>query len=98
MATLNIGLKVNRAITGATTVNTNSYAIVSYQGAGGSASGSGFQGAGGGPGIVTRYFGPGQSIPNTFSDVVAYYSTTTSVIAVSATFTLLGGVEFSNTQ
>ena len=80
-------MTVNRAITGATTVNASSYATVTYLAAtinfiGGTASIEGFSSS------VTRYFGPGQSIPASFSVVAAGQYT--------VTFNLVSGVEFSN--
>lgn len=91
MATLNIGMKVNRAITGATTVTANAVAVVSYQGGqvgGASTTMSGLQGT-----TVLRVFGPGQSIPasytGTFKDGNGQVH--------SVTFSLLGGFELINT-
>lgn len=81
-------MKVNRVISGATTVTANSYAIVNYipnvipPSAAITVSGA----------PITRYFGPGQSVPATFT--ATYYEGSTSSII---TFSILSGVEFINT-
>lgn len=84
----NTSLKVNRAITGATTVALNSYAIVTY-GPNSSAPSINISTAPNAP--ITRYFGPSQSIPATFT-TTAYDNATSSTL----TWGLLSGVEFIN--
>lgn len=100
MATLNIGMKVNRAITGATTVNANAYAMVTYLPAplsisGGSSSGT----VGVAPSPMTRYFGPGQSIPSTFdmTCIIGWATTTTITGTAIMRYSLQSGVELINT-
>lgn len=108
MATLNIGMKVNRAITGATTVNANAYAMVTYSCNADPTGGilvneqttymnSSPQGQ-----VITRYFGPAQSIPATFTTAVRYSpgGNVNSEVFTSRnkTWTLLSGVELVNTQ
>lgn len=46
--------------------------------------------------IKTRYFGPGQSVPSTFTTSVPYKASSSSVINNTITWTLQGGVEFTN--
>lgn len=98
MATLNIGMKVNRAITGATTVNANAYAMVTYNPSFGSYGGNGGSpSSAGGP--ITRYFGPGQSIPASFSTSFPTILNNGSIGAqISVTWSLQSGVELINTQ
>lgn len=99
MATLNIGMKVNRAISAATTVNANAYAMVTYipSYTAGSVINLVIEYY---PEPITRYFGPGQSIPSSFvttnphqignpgSNIVQTFNTTWS---------LASGVELINT-
>ena len=83
-------MKVNRAISGATTVAANGYAIIDYQyssGLGGSATVSGVQSL-----FITKYYGPSQSIPATVTSVVSNGAATATV-----TYALSSGVEFINT-
>jgi len=89
----NVGLKVNRAIGGATTVNANCYAIVNYQSVGyvqgyivvGFAE----------PTVITRYFGPAQAVPAIFS--VFNDPDLSNVGGVAELrFSIFGGVEFIN--
>jgi hypothetical protein len=100
MATLNIGMKVNRAITGATTVNANAYAMVNYRATSnsstnGSADGSTYQWV---P-ELTKYFGPGQSIPASFSVQIGVAIETSSNTGTSSvTYSISSGVELINTQ
>ncbi len=84
----NTSLKVNRAITGVTTVNANCYAIVTYT-PNSSAPTVNISTAPNAP--ITRYFGPAQSIPATFQ-TTAYDNSTSSIL----TWGLLSGVEFIN--
>ena len=99
MATLNIGMKVNRAITGATTVNANAYAMVTYNATAIGTGGANVNAILSVAPAVTRYFGPGQSIPSTFTSP-AYTSTNgAGAYTVSnITYTLQSGVEIINTQ
>lgn len=98
----NTTLKANRAITGATIVAANGYAIVDYALTSSSAIGNlvSFVGSGGQSAIVQRYFGPGQSIPASFTDdFIAGFLMDGSGNAVfsTGTFSLRSGVEFINT-
>lgn len=103
MATLNIGMKVNRAITGATTVNANATAIVTYsQGifpttAVGSGAFGGWNGGQQGM-IINRVFGPGQSIPASFIQGIRYKDSSAVDQTTNITWTLISGVELINTQ
>lgn len=98
MATLNIGMKVNRVISGATTVNANAMAIVTYTVSSMSGTLSGAQGLIGIP-PVTRFFGPGQSIPGSFTSGIGGASNSGYNISAygSATYALVSGVELINT-
>ena len=105
MATLNIGMKVNRAITGATTVNANAYAMVTYSAGAFPALGtppvsSAYVGIGSNQqgNVITRYFGPSQSIPASFTTQWAYFDGGPSRITSTITWSLLSGVELINTQ
>jgi Flp pilus assembly protein TadG len=80
----NTSLKVNRAISGATTVNANCYAVVTYNPNSSAVNSS----AAAGPGLCNVYFGPGQTIPSTI--------TTTVSSGTDTTFSLFRGVEFIN--
>ena len=82
----NVSVKVNRAISGATTVNASCYAIVTYRTTGTSNNSYNTQQ------IFNRYFGPAQSIPASFTTV--NYD---GGVAISVTYTLQHGVEFINT-
>jgi hypothetical protein len=103
MATLNIGLKVNRAITGATTVNANATAIVTYLsgvhnvintlGVSTRLEPAPPQGR-----VVVRVFGPGQSVPASFTGSFKYDNDTTAFATGTVTYSLLSGVELINTQ
>ena len=90
------GTKVNRVISGADTVGTGCYAQVSYVATGsapnyGSSIGTVYPL----PPIV-KTFGPGQSIPASFTQAVPY-SIGPGATSVTMTWTLSSGVEFSNT-
>lgn len=89
----NSSLKVNRAISGATTVNANCYAVVSYTVSQVVPPG-GFNYNGGGPDPFTRYFGPGQSVPSSFGSVVA--GNGNPELTVYAYYGISSGVEFIN--
>ena len=94
------GAKVNRAISGATTVNANCYAEVDYESGGnsiaGTTQGSDTPNTPQGE-ITTRTFGPAQSIPATFTTIVWHYQSGGAGVPnvpVSITWTLLSGVEW----
>lgn len=92
----NTSLKVNRAISAATTVNANCYAVITYQKTGvllGS-SGGGLEYGSLNNDVVTRYFGPSQSIPATFTTTNA--RTDAPTFFVQGTYTIMSGVEFIN--
>ncbi len=88
----NTSLKVNRAISGATTVNANCYAVVEYYS-------SGYvQNGGGGattPIIATRHFGPLQAVPLNFTIELDPDVNNAGPIA-ELRYVLLSGVEFIN--
>ena len=88
----NSTLKVNRAITGATTVASNGYAIVSYR-CTSYVINTGSVAAIWQP-LVERHFGPSQSIPASFTSGSA---TITSTNQATLTYSLESGVEFVNT-
>lgn len=103
MATLNIGLKVNRAITAATTVTANAYAMVTYTPSltVPNLSGTGIdQTYGLSPMPILRFFGPSQSIPASFTTTLPVGTDMTSgnTTSTTITWTLLSGVELINTQ
>ena len=91
----NQSIKVNRAISGATTVNANCYAIVNYQKTAVTigATVSGFEYSAGLSDITTRYFGPGQTIPASFNSSITAYSGSANLVVAYA---IMGGVEFIN--
>jgi hypothetical protein len=91
----NVSLKVNRAITGATTVAANCYAEVSYNPTSITSSGSTSGQIATSAIPITRIFGPAQSIPATFTSSV-FIATTGSSISLDVTYTLQSGVEFIN--
>lgn len=92
--------KVNRAISGATTVNANCYAMVTYIATSFTGGIASTQESSIVPPPITKYFGPGQSIPNTFTSPVyvlkgspaPYFSTS------DITYTLSSGVEMVNSN
>lgn len=100
MATLNIGMKVSRAISGATTVAANAYAMVTYIPSNTSISPSSpietsFQ-------PMTRHFGPGQPIPSSFTVIGGRRYTDvggvpTIATTMTITYSLQSGVELINT-
>jgi hypothetical protein len=110
MATLNIGMKVNRAITGATTVNANAYAMVTYQcnSTSWTSGPSGPQTSGNNIStdisseptgqIQTRYFGPAQAIPASFTVTRSVIISGPSKSSYTVTWALVSGVELVNTQ
>jgi hypothetical protein len=93
----NTTLKVNRAISGATTVNANCYAEVTYSPSayGSNPAPANTYAAALPP--ITKIYGPGQSITLTFTSVIALSwigfgpAQTTTV-----TYSLQSGVEFIN--
>lgn len=98
MATLNVAIKVNRAITGATTVNANCYAMVTYTVTSATAI-TDTNNIASGANPFVRYFGPGQAVPATFTSVYGQNRTNVGTqVPLVATYTLQGGVELINTQ
>ena len=88
----NTSLKVNRAISGATTVAANCYAVVEYYH-------SGYSVTGGGSGavtpiIATRHFGPLQAIPLNFT--IECDPDLNNAGGVPVARYVLSGVEFIN--
>jgi len=84
----NTTIKINRAISGADTVNANAYAIVDYvylSGVSTTNAGSTFP-------PFTKYFGPGQAIPATLTVKVD-----NGGAGVDVNYGLASGVEFKNT-
>lgn len=102
MATYNTGMKVNRAITGATTVTANSYAVVTYvrtnQVLSLSLSADGYFSRD--DAAITRSFGPGQSIPASFTVAGQTYIRGSGSLenSVTSTYTLQSGYEIINTN
>lgn len=97
----NTSLKVNRAISGATTVGANCYAVATYSAGGDTHSGASLSTTFGSPqgSVVNRYFGVGQAIPATFTTTIFAYipgGAGTPNSPVNVTWTLLSGVEFIN--
>lgn len=95
----NTTLKVNRTITGATTVNANCYAIITYV-----PTSTNFSVANTSNDIklsddsLTRYFGPADSIPGTFTTTgMSLKFSAGTIHSYLITWTLLSGVEFINT-
>jgi hypothetical protein len=86
----NQSIKINRAISGTTTVNANCYAIITYI----YSSSTAIAGPLVTPGSyeINKYFGPGQSIPATMSFL--YY--TDNGYNGNNIFTISSGVEFIN--
>ena len=88
-------IKVNRAISGATTVGSNCYAIVTYLPSGTGSVGSGDFAV---TSYIEKYFGPGQSIPATISVYsIRQAGTGSNQSNVSVSYSLSSGVEFINT-
>lgn len=97
----NTSLKVSRAISGATTVGVNCYAVVTYAAGGDTHSGASLSTTFGSPqgSVINRYFGDGQSIPSTFTTTIFAYlpgGAGTPNSPVNVTWSLLSGVEFVN--
>lgn len=87
----NTTTKVNRAIFGATTVNSNSYAVVDYI----CTANTSVTNNNSINGFIQRYFGPGQSVPSSFTAAIQAVSGSTT--PTTGTYTLQSGVEFINT-
>lgn len=87
----NTTMKVNRAIGGATTVNANCYAVVSYvcTSTPNNPFTSNMYSV---TASIQQYYGPGQSIPASISACTASSNTSNYF----STYTLTGGVEFVN--
>jgi len=96
----NTSLKVNRAISGATTVSANCYAVVTYSmktdyAAANYNNNAAYYGVGQGQ-ILERYFGPAQSIPATFTVNINFVDGSNAPTSGTVSYTLLSGVEFIN--
>lgn len=97
----NTSTKINRAITGATTVTASGHAIVTYAAGGDTHSGAGYNTTFGSPqgSVITRHFGSGQTVPATFTTTIFSYvpgGAGTPNSPVNVTWTLLSGVEYIN--
>lgn len=97
----NTSTKINRAISGSSTVTANGHAIVTYSAGGDAHSGAGYNGSFGSPqgSVIVRHFGPGQSIPATFTTTIFAFvpgGAGTPNSATTVTWTLLSGVEYIN--
>lgn len=100
MATLNIGMKVNRAITGATTVVANGYAQVTYSPSIAFPAFSGTQFAVIALALmpITRSFGPSQAVPASFTTTIpTIYAGSNTATNTAVTWTLISGFELINT-
>lgn len=97
MATLNIGMKVNRSISGATTVNPNAIAVVTYNLTGVPSPNLGVSIGFGVQQDVIRTYGPGQAIPSSFSAPIVFANNAGIVSTVSVTYSLVSGFELINT-
>lgn len=95
VATPTSSLKVNRAISGATTVNANCYAVVEYYNSGYLQNNAGVNVAYV-PTIHTRHFGPLQAIPLSFTIQCDPDLNNAGAVA-EVRYVLLSGVEFINT-
>ena len=92
--------KVNRQIVSGTTVNANCYAMVTYIPTGFSGGISSTSRVAITPEPITRYFGPGQNIPNNFTSPVYLLNSATPPYFDTAqvTYTVLSGVEMINSN
>lgn len=89
----NVTMKVNRAISGATTVGAGCYAVVTYRVTAFQAISIGSVAAGL-QSFITNYYGPGQTIPANYNGQISVkYDAGT----LTADYTLVSGVEFINT-
>ena len=93
MSTFNIGLRVNRAISGGDTVGANCYAMVTYApynyGISSYVSGHGV------PNPTTMHFGPGQSIPASYT-YTATADTNSGAVTYPIAMIITSGVELIN--
>jgi hypothetical protein len=98
MATLNVGMKINRAITGATTVNANCYAMVTYY-LSAIPTNTSLANLDYALPPITRVFGAGQSIPSSISvpTYARWDGAGNPFPILNFTFSLQGGVELINT-
>ena len=94
MATVNIGLKVSRAISGGETVAAGAYVMATYAL---TSAPNNMSGTTAGYMPITRYFGPGQSIPSTFSEIIGVQFNPGGNTTSAGTWTLRSGVELINT-
>lgn len=91
------GMRVSRAITGATTVNANCYAEVTYTASVAIISGSTSGVLSHTPTLQTRVFGPSQSVPSSFTqDLIWQVSSGVAAGTLRVTWSLSSGVEFIN--
>lgn len=99
MATLNVGMKVNRAITGATTVSANAFAIVTFDPVANQTGSIGNANSPTSMVSITRFYGPLQSIPSSISIFNGNQFGSGGAIlgTVSTTYSLRSGVEIINT-
>lgn len=99
MATLNVGMKVSRAISGATTVNANAIAVVTYATTSTASIPGTPPSAAFGVGhdnMVQRMFGPGQAVPASIT-LRSWISNGAFWTFVDITYTLQSGFELINT-
>ena len=87
----NTTLKVNRAISSTTTVSSNCYAVIDYI----LTTNTSVTNNNTIYGFIQRYFGPGQSVPTSFTAAIQAVSGSTS--PTTGTYTIQSGVEFINT-
>jgi len=98
-------LNVSAAVTGAVTVAANSYVVITYVSTvttPSSITSSGVQIDNAFHGglqnqIITRYFGPSQSVPSTFTTTFQYVDAANTQQNGTLTWTLQSGVQFTNT-
>jgi hypothetical protein len=98
MATVNIGIKVSRTITATTTVAAGAYVIADYvlTSAMSASSSTGEHILT--PGVITRHFGPGATVPATFTTPMLGVTVSGNPMTTyDATYTLSSGVELINT-
>lgn len=88
----NQSLKVNRAISSATTVNANCYAIVNYKVTSAVPAISMGSVAAGFGGVLQMFFGPGQTVPASFASIVGTHNNSD----INGTYSIFNGVEFVN--
>ncbi len=95
MSSILQGLKVNRAINGTTTVNSNCYAIVSYGLI--SITAAGNYNSLAVDTVINVYFGPGQPIPTSRNELCVAAVNGGGSTTVTAVYAIESGVEFINT-